>query len=739
MIKVDKLNNKTYDDIVNQARLKISQYSNEWNNLQEYDPGVTLVEMFSYLKTLQDERIDEISRLSYGTFFDLMQLKRETNVGAKTLLSLSGNEKDVIIPSGTKWFAGSMIFENERVCQISSAKIEKIIFETKKGQQDISYDCFVGGRLFYVFGDVDDCETMRSSMTICFDKPLLKNKEHSFYVQIAGEGLNRNPLGDYDDFYELADVCWEFYGNVDGKVDWHELKITEDQTHRFLFSGFVRFKFSGDMVCNDGVYKIRVRLVNEEYDIFPQISGFKVNVIEVQQKDTLCESIKVCKKDIDSSGCVRIWNNLALYGQIVVYMKNADLSWRQVENVDCIKNVEEGYAELCFHKVIGDLPDVDDEEVFLVVMQDQVLDANLNGKGFSPQKFDINIDYSLSERFKCNQKIYEIVSDFKVKKNQLKDYIMYDSFDLIVGEGVDKSSEKFYPFEKVETFVSSGKCDRHYMLSCIGSAILFGDNSKGRAPQNGIENVRIVGMSLTKGKATNIKTGLIKNVSSENVEINKLSVDQFVPASDGRDMELFEDMKKHLLRSLNNGNRLVTVEDYENAVRNTPGLFIKRLKVLPGFSPHPVKDEFKCVTIVAQSLRNEKKLLKGYEKNIYRYIEKYRLINTKVIVTSPVYLKVDVSCNVVINPYYCEHKRLIKESIENFICELNNSYGQNLYFAELFGTLDKLDCVLYVKSLNITPVGSFKEHTSSGDVIANPNGVYTLGNVDVLCTIYENF
>lgn len=133
-------------------------------------------------------------------------------------------------------------------------------------------------------------------MTICFDKPLLKNKEHSFYVQIAGEGLNRNPLGDYDDFYELADVCWEFYGNVDGKVDWHELKITEDQTHRFLFSGFVRFEFSGDMVCNDGVYKIRVRLVNEEYDIFPQISGFKVNVIEVQQKDTLCESIKVCKK-----------------------------------------------------------------------------------------------------------------------------------------------------------------------------------------------------------------------------------------------------------------------------------------------------------------------------------------------------------------------------------------------------------------------------------------------------------
>ena len=130
MIKVDKLNNKTYDDIVNQARLKISQYSNEWNNLQEYDPGVTLVEMFSYLKTLQDERIDEISRLSYGTFFDLMQLKRETNVGAKTLLSLSGNEKDVIIPSGTKWFAGSMIFENERVCQISSAKIGKIIFET---------------------------------------------------------------------------------------------------------------------------------------------------------------------------------------------------------------------------------------------------------------------------------------------------------------------------------------------------------------------------------------------------------------------------------------------------------------------------------------------------------------------------------------------------------------------------------------------------------------------------------
>ena len=64
MIDINNLNDTTAEEIFEESKNQILYQSDKWTNFQESDPGITLVELFSWLYRVADKNQMEIQ--SYG-------------------------------------------------------------------------------------------------------------------------------------------------------------------------------------------------------------------------------------------------------------------------------------------------------------------------------------------------------------------------------------------------------------------------------------------------------------------------------------------------------------------------------------------------------------------------------------------------------------------------------------------------------------------------------------------------
>lgn len=133
MIDLENLNNQNFSDIVEAAKKQIAHLSDDWTNTQESDPGITLIELFAWLKIVQHDYMNLVRRPSQYKFLELLDIKREHNKGAKTLLQVSGATGDILLPKGTKWCAGEIEFENMEPQMVLSSKIMSIEFGGEEG------------------------------------------------------------------------------------------------------------------------------------------------------------------------------------------------------------------------------------------------------------------------------------------------------------------------------------------------------------------------------------------------------------------------------------------------------------------------------------------------------------------------------------------------------------------------------------------------------------------------------
>lgn len=708
MIELENLNDQSFEDIVEAATKQIAHFSDEWTNTQESDPGITLIEMFAWLKVLQQDYLNKVTPESQNKFLKLLDIKRGRNRGARALLEVSGLEKELCIPKGTKWFVGEMDFENSRVEELISSKIKSVEIDNDGKVKKLSYEGLDGKRIFRLFEDTPDVRYIakNADFKINFDMPISNGRKFSLYFKVfLEEKYTRNPIAPEDEFINMAQVEWEFYGEKDGELGWHKVEVLSDATHNFLFSGVVNIKLEGEMRELDGDFSIRARIIDQHYDFLPRITEIRTNVFEVVQQSTLCESTYIQKSEIEDSSSFYISSNLALYGKSKVYLKAGD-SWKQTDKFTFERNVEAGNVYFYVEDLPKCLPAIkDDEAAVMVVSYDEDIEPHIvmgSGTGISSQTLPLK-----------HQKV------------------LYDSFDLMVGYYKDDQL-LFDKWNKVDDFFSSKKYDKDYILDRENDKIIFGTHEKGQAPRRASNNIRLCGLALTEGRASNIKAGMLEGVKSQNKDILSLKINQLTPATGGLDDETFEDIKSKTTDVLNQSKKAVTIEDYEKFAKATPGLVVENVRILPSYLPKAKKPNSNSVTIVVRGGNmNNKGAVKSYEANIKKHIDKYRLITTKVEVTGPVYIGLSISGQIVVNSYYRQSADVISKSIREFVDDLNKQCGQPFSFGDLFGMIDRLECVSYVDKLHIIPIGEYIEKTMSDDIIIPPNGIYYIDKLDL--------
>lgn len=82
-IQLPNLDDRTYDDLVQEALSLIPTYAPEWTNHNPSDPGITLIELFAYLTEMLNYRLNRVTNANKQVFLNLISENKNPLVNEK--------------------------------------------------------------------------------------------------------------------------------------------------------------------------------------------------------------------------------------------------------------------------------------------------------------------------------------------------------------------------------------------------------------------------------------------------------------------------------------------------------------------------------------------------------------------------------------------------------------------------------------------------------------------------------
>lgn len=707
MLPMISLDDQLFAEIVENARKCIPKYYPQWTDFNAHDPGITFIELFAWLKELQQFHLDQIGPQNRLKFLKLFGLALRAKTPAQAFVRVYNVAEDLALPQGTRLQAGEIQFETAGGEFLTKARIvdgfslaqdQKVNF----GNQLTA----AGGKMqVYLFGRKPE---PGDAFYIGLDSPFPARKTLSLYIAIFDDyPVKRNRPG--EKFAPLAELKWEYYTDN----GWQKAQVEKDETFEFIKSGRICLKLEKEMAAavtpplpEEG-YWLRVTLLTSHYEVAPIMTGIGLNIIPVTQKKTLCQYRDFAWEEGFSNGAgdrIFIWDtDLALWGQAELYVKERTkkgrIFWRQTEHFT--REIQKGKA--CF-TLLSTESERKQEAVRLVCYEEGfTLSRRVGtGDGFPYQSFQVQAEDLLE-------------ADFQI---------------MVAEEG-----DCFVTWEKVQDFDGSAPDHRHYILNESSGEITFGDCEKGLAPEG---NILIISCAACSGQNGNVKEGKINAFARQRI---KAEVINDTVARGGEDRETIDSAFLRLRREMRRVERAVTYQDFENLVRSTPGLMIQNCQTIP-VSRIPKRDgsmDENAVSIVVQpfALGEVQQLNAAYLENIQRQLEHRHLIGTRVNVLSPEYIGIQLFAEILTKPYYRDAKKRIRQAVEDFFGNAVWKFGRPVQYSSIYGIIDTLDCVVGIQSLVIDAQGKGITRSVNGDVMLPPNGMAYLKKAEYVISAGE--
>jgi hypothetical protein len=216
-----------------------------------------------------------------------------------------------------------------------------------------------------------------------------------------------------------------------------------------------------------------------------------------------------------------------------------------------------------------------------------------------------------------------------------------------------EEADSWRAWDAVDGFFASGQNDRHYNLDAAAGTVKFGSGIQGFVPQIG-QRIRVTGYRYGGGAQGNVAAGAIgKLAPSKSVKLSNPLV-----AYGGADAEAIEQALQRIPSELRRRDRAVTRDDFQELALMTPGANIARAECLPRYHPRLPDEETPGVvsTIVwPQSdadnpnapMPNQNQL-----RSVCRYLDARRLVTTELYVLPPSYRAISVAVGIQVKPGY---------------------------------------------------------------------------------------
>ncbi|NEQ95255.1 MAG: putative baseplate assembly protein [Cyanothece sp. SIO2G6] len=99
------LDDRTFNDLVDECLLRIPRYCPEWTNYNAADPGVTLIEMFAWLTDQMLLRFNQVPRRNYVAFLEMLGIRLQPATPAQTDVTFylaAARSERYTIPAGVE-------------------------------------------------------------------------------------------------------------------------------------------------------------------------------------------------------------------------------------------------------------------------------------------------------------------------------------------------------------------------------------------------------------------------------------------------------------------------------------------------------------------------------------------------------------------------------------------------------------------------------------------------------------
>ncbi len=256
-----KLDDRTFQDIVHEARRLINRYCPEWTDHNLSDPGITLIELFAWMMEMLLYRLNRVPERNLITFLDLIGVRLLPPAAAKVDLTFTltaPRSEPIVIPAGTE------------VATVRTGTEEAIVFSTDRDLR------IVPPTLIYFLSSPDGTTFQDHSDTLVRQMPLIPVFDevprpgnafflgfqedlsgHTLVVQFScsTEGIGIDPTRP-----PLAWECWDAQAE-----SWVRVEVERDTTGGLNRRGEVAlhlpYVFSAGEVGLKRAYWVRCRVV----------------------------------------------------------------------------------------------------------------------------------------------------------------------------------------------------------------------------------------------------------------------------------------------------------------------------------------------------------------------------------------------------------------------------------------------------------------------------------------------
>lgn len=719
-VPLPELDDRRFADLVEQGRALIPVYAPGWTDHNEHDPGITLMEVLAYVTETAMYRVDRIPDRHVLAFLELMGSLPLPAAPASAVveLALKPNQGAIDLPLGTT-FAATLLdgesgsFESCAPLSVLPTTLVAVQIESAGRFRDLTAT-WARGTAFALLGDEP---ALGDAVYLGFDRPLTAGSTLRLELELAGPSASRAELLRIEAELAAAARCTDARRSCvgvtrprrpvqdadgdtiqarvhhDARLVW-ELQIApgtwlplevDDETRAASSTGAVRLRSTQASAsartgaADRPLHYVRARLAVGALDAAPVASALRANAIRVRQSAPVRQAWPIAR------GVVALGNP----------PHAGDTAWLSFEftagAITALQFAEPGPDSLAV-KMMSYKPATDLHPGQILVEAGVVG----TGDGSPYQHFAVPGPYALPGGFE----LWSLES------------------------GV------FVRWQACPSLLGRGAADSNYVLDAAQATLWFGDGQDGRVPPAGA--TLIVRGRSTAGAAGNVPSGSISALGQGTPVAGASALAALSnprPATDGLDPETLHHAEGRAFESVERPFRAVTLEDYESLALETPGVQLSRAAARANFAPGlDCYEALGVVTLVVVPFlpRSRPVPSPGLLRAVSRYLERRRVLGTRLIVTGPEYLGVAVTATV--STARGSDKTAIGRAVEQgltaFIDPLTGGpdgngwpLGRDVFVSEILATIAAVPGVDHVDSIALTVPGC---DAQCGDVCLRP-------------------
>jgi len=263
------LDDRSFQDLVDEAKKKIPLYCPEWTDHNVSDPGITLVELFCWLADMLLYRVNQMPHAHYVKLLELLGITLEPPRAASAPLTFylsAPQPATVTVPRATAVStrrvdqAEPIVFTTQEALTIHPAELTQILVRKQRGS-GMAYDSVPLARLKKEFTPfTDEPPKVGEALYLGFEAPL--------HHHVLGVDLTCVRAGGQNIVPENPPLQWQAWTD-DG---WQDLPQEQDGTGGMSWSGQVRLRLpalSQRGIGDEEAFWVRCEVIEATGDMRP--------------------------------------------------------------------------------------------------------------------------------------------------------------------------------------------------------------------------------------------------------------------------------------------------------------------------------------------------------------------------------------------------------------------------------------------------------------------------------------